>query len=112
MRIAIDATKNGFEVDPREIMKLSLQHGVAPWKAYEHLTAAERSKRYEKSRDDEKQKWIEEGRREAISSGNGSPDHINPSGPSVVDYLQEDHADTDRQSRVKNAIASLENNDY
>jgi hypothetical protein len=60
MAIAIDAVKNDFKVDPREVMKLSLQHGVAPYKAYEHLTASQRSERYQKAREEEKEKWKED----------------------------------------------------
>lgn len=113
MAIAIDSVKNDFNIDPREVMKLSLQHGVAPWKAYEHLTAAERAKRWEKQREEEREKWKEEGRREAHSSSNGSPDHISQTGPSVVDYLQRsEQKDTDHNSRVSAAIQSLENKDY
>ena len=92
-----------------------MQHGVSPYKAYEHLTAAERAKRYEKEREDEKQKWIDEGRRQADSDNNGSPDHISTSGPSVVDYLQRSDADTtekDHGARVAGALAALENNQF
>jgi hypothetical protein len=112
MAIAIDAVKNDFKVDPREVMKLSLQHGVAPYKAYEHLTASQRSERYQKAREEEKEKWKEEGRREAITSGNGSPDHISQTGPSVVDYLREDHKELDSQDRIAAAVARFENKDY
>ena len=113
LAIAIDSVKNGFNIDPREVMKVSLQHGVSPYKAYEHLTSAERAKRWEKQREEEKQKWIDEGRRQATSSGNGSPDHISQTGPSVVDYLQRsDQKETDHSSRVAAAISRLENKDY
>jgi hypothetical protein len=113
MAIAIDAVKNGFDIDPREVMKISLQHNVTPYKAYEHLTAAQRSQRYEKAREEEREKWKEEGRREATSASNGSPDHISQTGPSVVDYLQRpEQEDTDHNTRVAAALQRLENKDY
>jgi hypothetical protein len=78
-----DAIKNGFNVDPREVIRLSLQQGIEPYRAYESLTADERRKRYEKAQEDEKQKWIAEGRRQALTN---SPDHIQPTA-NVVSYL-------------------------
>lgn len=81
-----DSIKNNFDVDPREVIKLSLQQGIEPYRAYEILTADERQKRYETSQEAEKKKWFDEGRRAALTN---SPDHLQPSGPSVVDYLKD-----------------------
>ena len=82
-----DSLKNDFDVDPREVIKLSLQQGVPPWSAYLGLTAEERQKREEAAHEAERKKWFEDGRRSAMT--NNSPDHLQPSGPSVVDYLKE-----------------------
>lgn len=81
-----DMQKNNFDVDPREVIQYSLKQGVEPYRAYEILTRDERQKRYEAAQEQEKKKWFEEGRRSALASN--SPDHLQPSGPSVVDYLQ------------------------
>lgn len=81
-----DSIKNNFDVDPREVIQLSLKQGIEPYRAYEILTAEERQKRYAESQEAERKKWFEEGRRAALT--NNSPDHLQPSGPSVVDYLQ------------------------
>lgn len=101
--ITYDAHKNNFDIDPREVMRVSLQQGVEPWKAYELQTQQQRQKRYEEQFEEEKRKWIEEGRRQAITSRNGSPDHIQPSGPSVVDFLQRKDAPEITQSDRVNA---------
>ena len=81
-----DSIKNNFDIDPREVIQLSLRQGIEPYRAFEILTADERQKRYEASQEQEKKKWFEEGRRSAMTKN--SPDHLQPSGPSVVDYLQ------------------------
>ena len=80
-----DSIKNNFDIDPREVIQLSLQQGIEPWRAYQNLTADERQKRAEADHETERKKWFEEGRRAALTN---SPDHIQPSGPSVVDYIQ------------------------
>jgi hypothetical protein len=108
-----DSVKNGYEVNDREVMRLSLQQGVSPYRAYEQMTAGERAKKYEAEREAERKKWVEEGRRSALSSSTGSPDHIRPSGPSVVDYLREaKQGESTQQDRVRAAIASLETESY
>jgi hypothetical protein len=81
-----DSIKNDFDVDPREVIKLSLQQGIEPWRAYMNITAEERSSREEKAQEAERKKWFEEGRRAALT--NNSPDHLQPSGPTVIDYLK------------------------
>ena len=81
-----DSLKNDFDVDPREVIKLSLQQGIEPWRAYMNLTADERAERSEKAAEAERKKWFEEGRRAALT--NNSPDHLQPSGPTVIDYLK------------------------
>jgi hypothetical protein len=104
-----DSIKEGFDVDPREVMRLSLQQGVRPYRAYETMTASERAKRYEKERDEERKKWFEEGRRAAGSASTGSPDHIQPSGPSAVDFLRDSsRGETSQHDRVRAALEALE----
>lgn len=91
-----DSIKNNFDIDPREVIKLSLQQGIEPYRAFEILTADERQKRHEASQKAERDKWFEEGRRSALTKN--SPDHLQPSGPSVVDYLQGLNKETARPS--------------
>lgn len=106
--VTYDAIKNGFDIDPREVMRVSLQHGVEPYKAYEHLTTAQRQKRYEEQFEAERKKWVEEGRRQAITAKNGSPDHIQPSGPTVIDHLtRKDPVESTQQSRVSAALQAF-----
>jgi hypothetical protein len=111
--VTYDALKNGYEIDPRAVVRVSMQQGVTPYKAYEIMTAEARAKKYEAAREEERKKWVEEGRRQAISAGNGSPDHIRPSGPSVVDFLTRENAtDSSQQSRVRAALTELESGSY
>lgn len=84
-RITRDSIKNDFDIDPGEVIQQAIKRGVQPWRAYLELTGPEREKRAEASREEEKKKWFEEGRRSAATN---SPDHFQPSGPSVVDFLQ------------------------
>lgn len=101
-----DSIKNNFDIDPREVIQLSLRQGIEPYRAFEILTADERQKRYEAAQKAEKEKWFEEGRRSALTKN--SPDHLQPSGPSVVDYLQGLNKSTaaapDNASRVSAAL--------
>jgi hypothetical protein len=85
-RVLQDSIKNNFDVDPGEVIQLSLKKGVEPWRAYLDLTAEERQKREEAGREAERKKWFEDGKRSVTSN---SPDHFQPSGPSVVDFLHE-----------------------
>lgn len=85
-RVIRDSIKNDFDVDPNEVIQYSLKNSVVPWNAYLEITAEERKHRLEADREAERKKWIEQGRREALSTH--SPDHLQPSGPSVVDYLK------------------------
>lgn len=111
--VTYDALKNGYEIDPRAVVRVSMQQGVTPYKAYEIMTAEARAKKYEAAREEERKKWVEEGRRQAISAGNGSPDHIRPSGPSVVDFLtRENPTESSQQTRVRAALKELESESY
>jgi hypothetical protein len=101
--VAYDAQKNGFDVDPREVMRVSLQSGAEPFKAYEYITQDQRKARYEAGQEAERKKWMAEGARQAITSRNGSPDHIQSSGPNVVDFLQRQNAQESTQGARVNA---------
>jgi hypothetical protein len=92
-----DSIKNNFDIDPREVIQLSLQQGIEPWRAYQNLTAEERQKRAESDHETERKKWFEEGRRSAMTN---SPDHLQPSGPSVVDYIQSLNKAVDQGGRA------------
>jgi hypothetical protein len=110
-----DSIKNNFDIDPREVIKLSLEKSIEPYRAYEILTADERQKRHEAEREAEKKKWFEEGRRSAQATP--SPDHLQPSGPSVLDYLAETNKDAsksvgDRTSRIASALKELSEGDF
>lgn len=100
-----DAIKNNFDIDPREVIKLSLQRGVEPYRAYLELTGEERQKRYEAERKKELEDAFEKGRRAAMTN---SPDHLQPSGPSVVDYLRDLNKEAtkapDKDDRVAAAL--------
>jgi hypothetical protein len=112
LAIVQDASKNGFEYDPQEVMRVSLQKGTTPFKAYEFLTQDQRKLRYDAEREAERKKWVEEGRRQAISASNGSPDHIPASGPSVIDMLRKDNPEVTPQDRVRKALELLESGTY
>jgi hypothetical protein len=84
-RMVKDSVDNKFDIDPREAIKLSVQRGIEPWSAYLDLTADQRAERATAAKKAEQQKWFDEGKRSVTTN---SPDHLQPSGPSVVDYLQ------------------------
>ena len=116
-KVLQDSIKNNFDIDPDEVINLSLQKGLDPWRAYEILTADQRRERYEAEREAEKKKWFEEGRRAAQATP--SPDHLQPSGPSVVDFIQAQNADptkgaqyNDRAARVNAAIKELNEGNF
>lgn len=109
-RIVKDSVNNKFDIDPREVIKLSVQKGVEPWQAYLALTHEERQKREEESREAERKKWFEEGKRSVTTN---SPDHLKPAGPSVVDYLQGLNKEKgakamEASDRVSSALAALQ----
>ncbi len=104
-----DSARNNFDVDPREVINFSLRNGVEPYRAYLELTKDQREAVETAARDDERKKWFEEGRRAALTTN--SPDHLQPSGPSVVDYLKGLNKQTgaagagpDKDSRVASAL--------
>jgi hypothetical protein len=107
-KVLEDKLANGYDVDTAEVMRLSMQQGVDPYKAYEYLTADQRKKQYETAREEEKKKWIDEGRRQAITARNGSPDQLPNAGPTVLDILRrKDTPESTQQSRVNEVMQAF-----
>lgn len=96
--------QEGFDVDPRDVIAYATKNRVDPFRAYEDLTYEARQEKFEKDREDERKKWKEEGRKEALSNLKSSPDHIRTPGPNVVDHLREDKAYPNRNERVGAAV--------
>jgi hypothetical protein len=115
-RVLKDSIKNNFDVDPGEVIQLSLKNRVEPWRAYLELTSEEREARAVTAKEEEKKRWFDEGRRSVTSN---SPDHFQPSGPSMVDFLQELNKGAaaggkdplSSQDRVSSALKELQNAD-
>lgn len=94
----------GYKVNPKDVIKYALENKVDPNRAFEELTADERRSREEKRLKEELQKAREEGRREAMSKF-PTPDMHRPSGPSVVDSLQDPNFKAPSQrDRVNEAV--------
>lgn len=94
----------GYKVNPKEVIKYALDNRVDPNRAFDELTADERMARSQKSREDEIKKAREEGRREAMSKF-PTPDVHRPSGPSVVDTLQDvNYKPQSQRERVNDAV--------
>lgn len=83
---SLRAMKEGYEVDPRQIVDFAAQNGVNPLYAFEVLTAEQRTKKQAAATEAEHTKWKEEGRREALSKL-PSPEHIRASGPTNFDSI-------------------------
>lgn len=94
----------GYKVNPKEVIKYALDNRVDPNRAFEELTADERKGRETKRQDEELKKAREEGRREAMSKF-PTPDVHRPSGPSVVDTLQDaNYKPLSQRERVNDAV--------
>jgi chromosome segregation ATPase len=99
------ARKEGFEVDPLELSNMALNNNITPRQAYYHMTQAQRAEKQKADYEKDIKEAEERGRRAAIND-RPSPDHIRPSGPTVVDRLRgktEPYA-TDRKSIVDGAV--------
>lgn len=103
-----ESARDGFDIDPREVIQVSLQKGIEPYRAYLEMTADERESRAVKSKEDELKKAFEAGRQSVQSN---SPDHFQPSGPSVIDFIQElnsgKRVESTKSSRVGDALKEL-----
>lgn len=94
----------GYKVNPKEVIKYALENKVDPNRAFEELTADERRTRDAKRQEEELKKAREEGRREAMSKF-PTPDVHRPSGPSVVDNLQDpNYKPLSQRDRVNDAV--------
>ena len=82
-------------------------HICRPWTAYENLTSDQRKARYEKEAEAERNKWIEEGKRQAMTAKTGSPDALTPAGP-VWEQLTRKSDDEPSTSRDRVAAALQE----
>lgn len=95
--------KEGYSVDPRDVLSYAAERQLDPVTAFENLTAGERQKRAEAAQKALEEKWKEEGRREALSKL-PSPTYIRPSGPSVIDSLNNKDFASDSRTRVNDAV--------
>ncbi len=93
-----------FDIDPREVIAYSIKHQVDPFRAYEDITHEARAERFEQDREEEKKKWIEEGRKEALKTIKSSPDHVRTPGPNIVDFLQKGEVPQTRNDRVAASV--------
>lgn len=99
------AAKEDIEVDPRQVVALSLQRSVPLPQAYDMLTSEERTKRQEKAQEEALSKAREEGRREALSQ-RGSPERMTPASAAVLDGFR-DAKPTNSVDRVRDAVAEF-----
>jgi hypothetical protein len=86
-KIMADAMKNGYSVDPDDVMNYSINNKVDPYSAYERITRDERLERFEA---DEKKKLAaarEEGYKEAMQKTGSSPDRLPRGGPSTLEFF-------------------------
>jgi hypothetical protein len=97
----LEAQKEGVNVDPRQMIAISMERSVPLPQAYQMLTYEERSKRQEKAQEEALAKAREDGRREALSQ-RGSPEFMKPSGPTVTQLLQKPLTSEDR---INEAVA-------
>lgn len=81
------ANKEGFEVDPNQLIDLALRNRTTPDVAYYQLTYEERTKRASEQREKDIKEAEERGRRSALAD-RPSPDHLRPAGPSVIDRIR------------------------
>lgn len=98
------ATKEGFEINPQEIVNHSAKNGMPLSQAYEYMTATARSEKLGKEREAEIAKAREEGRREALSNY-PPPDRLKPSGPTIMEQAKD--IPDNRNDRVAGAIGAF-----
>ncbi len=81
------AQKEGYDVDPREVLAAVYKDKVTPSQAYENMTRDERDKRAQEKYATDLKNAKEEGAREALSKLNG-PDRLSLNAPSIVEALR------------------------
>ena len=105
--IAVRAAKEGFEIDPMEVIEYAASQRVDPLTAYSQLTADERETRAAKQREKELADAMEQGRREERSRLQ-SPDRVRyPSadaGPSAALFGDKTPDLSNRNVREKAAM--------
>ncbi len=104
--VAMDlARREGFDVDPRALTDMALRSNIEPRQAYYQLTFDQREAKAKEDREKEIKDAEERGRKNAIND-RPSPDHLRPSGPSVVDRLtgKGDSYPTSRRDIVDSAV--------
>jgi hypothetical protein len=104
--VAMDlARKEGFDIDPRALTDMALRNNIEPRQAYYQLTYEQREKKATSDREKEIKDAEERGRKNALND-RPSPDHLRPSGPSVVDRLsgKGDDYPTTRRDIVNSAV--------
>jgi hypothetical protein len=103
--------KEGYSIDPRDVIQYAGENRVTPLQAFESLTQSERAKRAEESAKANEEKWKEIGRREALSKL-PSPAYLKPTGPSVVDNLSNKDFASDSRGRVNEAVRDYLEGDF
>ena len=87
-----ESIKNDFSATPEDVVRYSNENKVPIRQAFEILTKDERQARVDATRsqeiEDAKATAHEEGRREALENLQ-TPDHLRPSGPSILDTIAE-----------------------
>lgn len=81
------ARKEGFDVDPHELSNMALNNNITPRQAYYAMTQEQRAAKQKADYERDIKEAEERGRRAALND-RPSPDHIRPSGPTVVDRLR------------------------
>jgi myosin heavy subunit len=101
------AQKEGFDVDPQEVLATVYKDRVDPNVAYERMTQEAREKRANEKYAADLKAAREEGAREALSKLSG-PDRLSPNSPSIVEALRADPKDQsaifERRDRVDAAV--------
>lgn len=95
--------KEGFNIDPRDVLSYAAERNMDPLSALDSLTEVDRRKRAEVNQKALEEKWKEEGRREALSKL-PSPTYIRPTGPTVIDTLNNKDFASDPKTRVSDAV--------
>lgn len=100
------SVKEGYNIDPRDVISYAGENRVSALQAFENLTAGERAKRAEANQKTLEEKYREEGRREALSRL-PNPSYIRPSGPTVVEQLNNKDFASDARTRVSESVKAF-----
>lgn len=103
-QVNYDIVKGNWNLNPGDVLDLALSKGVDLQSAFSELTAKERDERAKAEREKLIKDSREEGRREALKQ-TPSPDRLRPSGPTIVDSLQ-DKKIADPRNRIDGAVSA------